>query len=186
VPEAALGDLVEQPARRNAPIDPETVGSPEDILASALLEGLCLVYQLPFAIVDHGVHEVVGCGHRDIEVGQLSLPVLDMNEALDVGMIHPQHPHLGTAACTGGFQGLARAIEQAHVGDGTAGPGPGAPHERAARTDGGEIVADSASFPQSLRRLLQSRVDPRTPADRRADGPRTAAGSRFLGAWVSK
>ena len=61
-------------------------------------------------------HEAVGHADRDVEIGQVAM-VLGVNEILDIRMVAAQHAHLGAAAGAGGFDGLAGAVEDAHVGD---------------------------------------------------------------------
>ena len=72
--------------------------------------------QFDFAVGLHRLHEGVGDADRDVEVGQIA-GILGMNEIFDVRVVATQHPHLRTAAAAGGFDGLAGAVEDAHVGN---------------------------------------------------------------------
>ena len=56
------------------------------------------VAQVEIAIVFHGLHELVGDGDGDIEIGDCALFGLAADELLDVGMIDPQDTHIGAAA----------------------------------------------------------------------------------------
>src|SRR5215510_2000299 len=43
------------------------------------------------------MHELVGDGHRDVEVGYRAV-ALAVNELEDVGVVHPQYPHVCPAS----------------------------------------------------------------------------------------
>ncbi len=74
-------------------------------------------------------------------------------------MVAAQHAHLGAAAGAGGLDGLARAVEDAHVRHRAGSTRLGALDAGALRSDRREIVADAATAPHRFGRLGQRRVD---------------------------
>jgi hypothetical protein len=116
------------------------------------------VRQLDIAVGFDGLHEGVGDADRDVEVGQVAL-VLGVDEHLDVRMVAAQHAHLGAAPAAGGFDGLAGAVEDAHVGDRARGARLRALDVGADRADGGEVIADAAAAAHGLGGLRQRGVD---------------------------
>src|SRR5439155_10775622 len=65
------------------------------------------------------LHEGVGDGHRDVEVGDLGRVVLAGDELHDVRMIHPEDAHVGAATGPALFDDIGRSVDQAHKRDGT-------------------------------------------------------------------
>jgi hypothetical protein len=59
---------------------------------------LARVAQRKVAVVAHGLHERVGDGDRDVEVGDLALFRLALDELFDVRVVDAQHAHVGPAA----------------------------------------------------------------------------------------
>jgi hypothetical protein len=86
----------------------------------------------------------VGDGDRDVEVGQVAV-VLGVDEDFDVRMVAAQHAHLRATAGAGRFDGFARAVEDAHVGDRAGSARLRALDLRALRPDRREVVADAAA-----------------------------------------
>ncbi len=85
--------------------------------------------------------------------------VLGVDEFLDVGVVAAQHPHLRAAARARRLDRLARAVEDAHVGDRAAGARVRALHLGALGPDGGEVIADAAAAAHGLGGFLQRGVD---------------------------
>ena len=56
--------------------------------------------QFPFLVLLHRAHEGIGDAHGDVEVGDGVLVRLAGDEFLHVGMVHPQHGHVGAASCS--------------------------------------------------------------------------------------
>ena len=91
--------------------------------------------QFDVAIGFHRLHEGVGDADRDVEVGQIA-GILGMDEFFDVRMVATQYAHLRAAAAAGGFDRLAGAVEDAHVGDRSGGARLRALDVSPDRTDG--------------------------------------------------
>src|SRR5215203_1045517 len=47
-----------------------------------------------------GLHELVGCGHGDVEVVDPVVIPLAIDELLDIGVVDPEDAHVGPASCT--------------------------------------------------------------------------------------
>src|SRR5450756_2092550 len=92
------------------------------------------MHQFERLIVLQSVHQCIGHADGDVEVAQVAL-ILGMDESLDVRMVAAQYTHLRTAPSTGRFDGLAGAVEHAHVGDRPAGTGIGALDDSPLGTD---------------------------------------------------
>jgi hypothetical protein len=150
-------DLVPQVASGNRLVDPCAIAA---LPGARVAEGLLRVNQVERRIGLHGPHERVR--HRDghVEVAERAV-VLGVDELLDIRMVHPHHAHLRAASRTCRLQRFARLVEDPHVGHRARSARQRALHQRAARTDGGEIVADAAAAAHRLGRLLQGQVDAR-------------------------
>ena len=74
-------------------------------------------------------------------------------------MVAAQDAHLRAAAAAGGFDGLAGAVEDAHVGDGAGSARLGALDVGADRTDRGEVIADAAAAAHGFGGLQERGVD---------------------------
>ena len=151
----------EQRAGLAVPIHPKSVGAPAGPRRLERRPGLGPMDQLDGATRHDRLQEGVRGGHREVEVCELTRGVLGLDEALDVGMVRPEHRHLGAAAGPGGLQGLARAVEEAHEGDGAAGERCGAVDQGPLGPERGEVQADTAPPPEGLRGLLECRIDAR-------------------------
>ena len=157
-------DLIPQVAGAHLAVHPQAVVA---LVAAGRLDvvgGLGLVGELDVAIGLDGLHEGVGHGDGDVEVGQVAV-VLGVDEFLDVRVVAAQHAHLGAAAGAGGFDGLAGAVEDAHVGHRAGGIRLGAAHHRALRADRREVVADPAAAAHGLGGLGQGGVDAAAAVD---------------------
>ncbi len=130
--------------------------------------GFGAVHQFDIGVAVDRFHEGVGDADRDVEVGQVAL-VLGVDEDFDVGMVAAQHAHLRAAAGAGRFDGLARAVEDAHVGNRAGGARLRALDVGALRPDAGKVVADAAAAPHRLGRLGQRRIDAGLAVDRLDD-----------------
>ena len=153
-----LHHLIPQVARAHLAVDPQAVVA---LVGAGLLHvgvRLGAVRQLDVAVGLDGFHEGIGDADRDVEIGQVAV-VLGVDEDLDVRMVAAQHAHLGAAPGAGRFDGLARAVEDAHVGDGARGARLRALDQRAHRTDRREVVADAAAAAHGLGGLRERGVD---------------------------
>ncbi len=157
-------DLVPQLARGHLAIDPQAVVA---LVGAGLLDvgaGLGAMHQFDIAVGFDRLHEGVGDADRDVEVGQVAL-VLGVDEGFDIRVVAAQHAHLRAAAAAGGFDGLAGAVEHAHVGDRAGSARLRALHMGADRADGGKVVADAAAAAHGFGGLRTARC--RCPDGRR-------------------
>ncbi|TMQ76701.1 hypothetical protein ACCUM_3988 [Candidatus Accumulibacter phosphatis] len=150
--------LVPEVAGAHAAVHPDAVFALEGTVALHVQAGLGAVRQFDFAIGFDGLHESVGDGDRDVEVGEVAM-VLGVDEDLDIRMVAAQHPHLRSTAGAGGFDGLARAVENAHIGYRTGGTRLRALDQRADRADRREVVTDATTPPHGFGGFGQGTVD---------------------------
>src|SRR4051812_27742132 len=148
-------DLVPQLACPDLAIDPQTVGALVRLLARPRFR---LVDELELLVLLDGEHEVVRDADGDVEVGEVAR-VFRVDEILDIGVIAAQDAHLRAAASARRFHRLARAVEDAHVGNGSACPRARAFHLGTLGADGREIVADAAAATHGLGGLEQRGVN---------------------------
>jgi len=113
-----LHDLIPQVARAHLAVDPQAVVALVGAAGLHVVVRFGAVYEFDIAIGFDGFHERVGDADRDVEVGQVAV-VLGVDEDFDVRVVAAQHAHLRAATGAGGFNGLARAVEHAHVGNRT-------------------------------------------------------------------
>ena len=85
-----------------------------------------------------GLHEGVGYGHGEIEIGKLRGVAFYPDELLDVRMIDAQDPHIGPAAFPTLFDGLGGGVKDPHEGDRAARHSLGAAHHVPPGTQPGE------------------------------------------------
>ncbi len=157
-------DLIPQLACPHLAIDPEAIVALVGSGGLFFRGRLCAVYELRVAVGLHCPHEHIGHADRDVEVRELA-GVLGMDKVLDVRMVAAQDAHLRAAARTGRFDCLARAVENAHIGDRAARPRMGAAHQGALRPDRREVVADAAAPTHGLGSRRQRGIDARLAVD---------------------
>ncbi len=150
--------LVPQVARADLAIDPLPVAALVGARLLQVVARLGLVRELDLAVDLDRPHERVGHAHRDVEVGEVA-GILGVYEALDVGVVAAQHPHLRAAARPGRFDRLAGLVEDAHVGHRAARTRSRPAHERALGPDRREVVAHAAAAAHRLGGLGERRVD---------------------------
>ncbi len=110
--------------------------------------GLAGKHQRPVAVRLHRRHELIAHQHRQVEHAQALGVALDIDEGLDVGVVAGHRRHHGAAARTGRHDGAAHGIPHVHEAQRPRGIGPHALDRRAARTQRGEIMADTAALLQ--------------------------------------
>ncbi len=125
--------------------------------------------QFDLGIVGDRLHETVGHGDGDIEVGQVAL-VLGVDKQFDVGVVAAQNAHLCAAPGTGGFHGFTRAVEDPHVRYGARGTRLRPFDLRALWPDRGKIVAHATAASHGLGGFRQGAVDARPAVDDFDDG----------------
>ena len=106
--------LVPQVAGAQLAVDPHAVVA---LVGARLLHvgiGFGAMQQLDIAVAVDRFHEGVGNADRNVEIGQVAM-ILGVDEVLDIRMVAAQHAHLGATPGAGRFDGLARAVEDAHV-----------------------------------------------------------------------
>ncbi|KFB72702.1 MAG: hypothetical protein AW09_002107 [Candidatus Accumulibacter phosphatis] len=150
--------LVPKVAGAHAAVHPDTVFALEGTTALHVRVGLGTVRQFDFGVGFDGLHESVTDGDRDVEVGEVAV-ILGMDEDLDIRVIAAQHAHLRTAAGACGFNGLARAVENAHVGHRSGSARLRALDQRADRADRREVVTDATATPHGFGGFGQGAVD---------------------------
>jgi hypothetical protein len=150
--------LVPEVVGAHAAVDPDPVFALEGAGAPHVDVRLGTVRQLDLGVGFDGFHEGVGDGDRDVEVGQVAV-ILGVDEDFDVRMVAAQDTHLGTTPGAGRFDGLARAVEDAHVGDRSRGARLRALDQRADRPDRREIVADAAAAAHGFGGFGEGAVD---------------------------
>ncbi len=79
-----------------------------DVRSPCLLEGAFKIAvfgcahvwedQVPVSIRFHGVHEVIGNAHRDVEIGDLVFVGLTGDEIFHIRVVDAQNSHIGAAA----------------------------------------------------------------------------------------
>ena len=160
-----LHDLVPQVTRAHLAIDPEAIFALEGTGGLHVDIRFGAVRQLDIGVGIDGLHERIGDADRDVEVGEVAV-VLGVDEVLDVRMVAAQHAHLGAATGTCRFDGLAGAVEDAHVGDGAGSARVRALDQRADRADRREVVADATAATHGFSGLGQRGIDAGLAVDR--------------------
>jgi len=161
--------LIPEVARAHAAVDPDAVVALEGARPFHVGVGFGAVRQLDLGVGFDGLHEGVGDGDRNVEVGQVAV-VLGVDEDFDVRVVAAQYAHLRAAPRTGGFDRLARAVEDAHVGDRAGGARLRALDDRAHRSDRREVVADAAAAAHRFGGLGERAVYARLAVDDLDDG----------------
>jgi hypothetical protein len=156
----AAHHLVPQRAGAGLGVDPQAVGALEGAGGELVLAGAGAVDEVERGVVVDRLHEGVGDAHRDVEVGEVAF-VLGVDEALDVGVVAAQHGHLRAAPAAGRFDGLAAAVEHAHVADRAGRAAARGADPGALRPDAREVVADAAAAAHGLGGLGERGVDAR-------------------------
>ena len=151
-------DLLPQVTGANLAIDPAAIAALVGAGGLDVGRGRGAVRQFDVAVGFHRLHEGIGDADRDVEVGQVA-GILGVDEFFDVRMVAAQDAHLRAAAAAGGFDGLAGAVEDAHVGDGAGSARLGALDVGADRTDRGEVIADAAAAAHGFGGLQQRGVN---------------------------
>ncbi len=151
-------DLVPQVAGGQLAVHPMAILALVGAAGAHLGIGFGAVGQFDFGIVVDRFHEGIGDADRDVEVGQVAL-VLGVDEDFDIRMVAAQHAHLGATAGAGGFDGLAGAVEDAHVGNRAGSARLGALDVGALRPDAGKVIADAAAATHGFGGLGQRGVD---------------------------
>jgi len=54
--------------------------------------------QFPICVIFHGLHKLVGNAQGNVEVGDCHFAGFALDESFHVGMVDPQHAHIGSAA----------------------------------------------------------------------------------------
>ncbi len=153
-------DLVPQLARAQPAVDPQAIGALPGAFGLLRRCGLGAVHELDLGVGLHGLHEGVGDADREVEILQVAA-VLGVDELLDVGVVAAQHAHLRAAAAAGALDGLATAVEDAHVADRPRRRAARAADPRALGPDAREVVADATAAAHRLGRFGQRGVDAR-------------------------
>ena len=117
--------------------------------------GLAVEGELPRAVgLDRG-HEGVGHEHGHVEHAQAGGVGLGGDEILDIGVVAAHGRHHRAAARAGGHDGAAHRVPDVHEAERARGIGGHTVHRRAARADGGEVVADAATLLHGEGRFLE-------------------------------
>ena len=107
----------------------------------------------------HGLHELLGERHRDVEVGEVAVG-LALDEVEDVRVVDAQNAHVGAAARAALLDRLGRLVEHAHERDRSARHALRRAHLVAARAQPREAEAGAAAG------LVDQRSVPHRPEDR--------------------
>ena len=111
--------------------------------------------QLPGAIRFHRFHEGIGHQHRHVEHAQARRVGFCGDEGFDIGVVTPHGGHHRAAPAACAHDGAAHRIPNIHERQRARGIRRHTFHIRAARTDGGEIIADAAALLHGQRRLFE-------------------------------
>ena len=93
----------------------------------------------------HPLHEVVGDGHGQVEVGQHRRIALGGDELQDVRVVHPEDAHVGAPAAPPLFHHCRGGVKDAHEAHGAGGHPAGAPHLVAPGAQVAEVEAGAAA-----------------------------------------
>src|SRR5207244_11299629 len=122
--------------------------------------------EIPISIVQECGHEAIGDRHAHVEVTEPTF-ALGVDEFLHIRMVAAKHGHLCATACAGGFNGLARLIEDLHVRQRAAGAALRTFHPRTLGSNAREVVADSPTAPHRFRGLIEGIIDANLSVDAR-------------------
>jgi hypothetical protein len=103
------------------------------------------VDELVLIVALDGLHEVLGDGDGDVEVGQRAHVRLEGDELLDVGVSHREDAHIGAAAGAALLDRLSGGVEHFEERDGAGGDTHRGTHAVPARTQAGEGEAGAAA-----------------------------------------
>jgi len=106
------------------------------------------------AIPAEGLHEFVGDGRRDVEVGQALAVPLHGDEFLDVRVIDPEDADVGAPPRSALFDGLGGGVDDPQERDRSGSDALGFTDETSARPKEAEIEARSAALLVDERRVL--------------------------------
>ena len=102
-------------------------------------------HQRPVGVGLDRLHETIGDQQRQVELAQAPVLALGADEVAHVRMGDVESAHLRAATAAGRGHGEAHLVVDIHEGHRAGGVGAGAGHERAARTQGAEFIADAAA-----------------------------------------
>ena len=103
------------------------------------------IEQGKFLALVQGLHEGVGDGDGDIEIGQFIRLVLTGDKFFDIRVIDPENGHVGPPAGAPLLDGLGGDIENIHEGDGTGGDALGGQDPVVFGADAGEGKTGAAA-----------------------------------------
>ncbi len=162
------------------PFAPDHLGIVGQIQLGGFL-GMHREDQRPFGVGLDRLHELVGDQQAQVELAQAAVLALGADELEHVRMADVEGAHLRAAAAAGRRHGEAHLVEDIHERQRAGGVRTGAGHERAARAQGGELVADAAAGLERQPGLVDLAEDVvHRVGDRAGDGAVDGRGGRLV------
>jgi hypothetical protein len=117
------------------------------------------VHQVVGLVLAHRLHKRLGDAHGEVEVGDLAGIVLAGDELQNIGVVHPQNPHVGAPAGAALLHRLGGGVEHLHKGDGAGGHAAGGVDGGALGPQAGEGEAGAAAALVDQRSVLDGVED---------------------------